>query len=206
MPPGAVITGDIVASTQLSKAELTKLLKNMHSLLASYPHEFFRGDSFQVVVKPADDAFLLLLKLRTAAKKITASTVSDIRASIGIGNLKQPVKNIRTASEEAFVLSGRIFEQLKPAERLCIAAPEKNIVVNKALHVIAYFTDYLFERMTVKQAEVVYELLSQKTQKDVAKTLKKSQATVHKHAQAAGWPQLETLLGDYRSLVNTILS
>lgn len=204
----AVITGDIVASTQLRKPELAKLLKTLQLLMVPYPHEFFRGDSFQVYLKNAEEAFQLLLTLRVAAMKIqvdNASSASDIRASIAIGKVKPPVTSIGTAIDEAFVLSGRLFEKLRSPQRLLIAAPEKNVTVNTAFHLLASFTDFIFERMTVKQAEVVYELLLRKTQTDVAKTLKKAQATVHKHAQAAGWPALENLINDFKLLTGNVI-
>lgn len=208
MATSAVITGDIVASTRLPKPILNKLLKKLAALMAPYPHEFFRGDSFQVYLKSAGDAYLLLLKLRVAALKLETDSVtpaSDIRAAIGIGHVKTPVYTIRTVTDEAFVLSGRLFEQLKTAHRLLIAAPEKQAVVNTGLHVIAGFTDFIFERMTLKQAAVVNELLSQKTQMETAKALKKSQATIHQHAQAAGWPALESLAADYQTLISAII-
>ena len=57
----AVITADIVASTQLSRTDSKKLMKNLLLLLNPHLHEFFRGDSFQVYVKSAEDALPLLL-------------------------------------------------------------------------------------------------------------------------------------------------
>lgn len=207
MATSAVITGDIVASTRLPKPVLNKLLKKITAVLAPYPHEFFRGDSFQAFIKSADEAYAVLLRLRLEALVLeagTAAPASDIRASIGIGQVRPPVNTIRTATDEAFVLSGRLFEQLRTAHRLLIATPEKNTVVNTGLHVLASFTDFIFERMTSKQAAVVKELLQQKTQVEVAKTLKKSQATIHQHAQAAGWPALEKLTADYKRLIGAI--
>jgi hypothetical protein len=42
------------------------------------------------------------------------------------------------------------------------------------------------------------------TQTDTAKRLKKSQATIHKHTQAAGWPEIEKLLEEYKNLITLI--
>ena len=208
MTKSAVITGDIVSSTQLSKPMLNKLLQNLRDMLAPYPHEFFRGDSFQVLIKDAQEAYNLLLQLRMIALKLTpdkAYPVTDIRASIGLGSVKFPVKNMGTATDEAFVLSGRLFEQLKTGERLLIASPEKNKDINTGLRLIAGFTDFILQRLTAKQAEVLYELLLQKTQSEIARTLKKSQVTVHKHAQAAGWSALEKLITEYKLLAGSLI-
>ena len=202
MDLSAVITADIVNSTKISKADYKKLLKNLTVILQEHKHEFFRGDSFQVLVKSPGEALRVLLQTRTAAMKLSASAmpVADIRASIGIGNVKLPVKSFQTASGDVFILSGRAFDKMEKDERLIIVCNEKNKAINSGLKVISQFIDYLFQRLTFKQAAVVYELLMDHTQTDTAKRLKKSQATIHKHTQAAGWPEIEKLLEEYKKL------
>jgi hypothetical protein len=207
MPISAIITGDIVASTHLQKPLLKELLRNLQMTFSSFQYEFFRGDSFQVYVKEATDAFPLLLKIRVLAMKAAAKQqkpVSDIRASIGIGYVKQPLKTISTATDEAFVLSGRLFEKLAPPGRLLIASPEQNAAANSGFRLIALFTDFIFSHMTVKQAEVVHELLQKKNQQETAKILRKTQVTIHKLAQAAEWPTLEKLMSEYKKLTDTL--
>jgi hypothetical protein len=200
----AVITADIVNSTRLSKTEYKKLVKNLEDILEPYQHEFFRGDSFQVFVKSPNEALRVLLQARTVAMKLSETSPSDIRASIGIGQVKLPVKSFQTASGDVFILSGRSFDKMIKDERLIIVSEEKNKAVNLGLKLISQFIDYLFQRLTFKQAAVVYELLMDRTQIDTAKRLKKSQATIHKHIQAAGWPQTENLLSDYKELIALI--
>ncbi len=204
---GAVITADIVNSTKLSKAEYKKLMKLFTPVLEQYQYEFFRGDSFQVVFKSAEDALRILLKLRTIAIKLSSEeTPADVRASIGIGNVKLPIKSLKTTTAEVFVLSGRAFDKLPKDERLIIVCNEKNKAVNLGLKVVSQFVDYLFRRLTVKQAAVVYELLLQQTQIETAKRLRKTQSTVHKHTQSAGWLEIEKLLADFQNLVQLIES
>lgn len=203
----AVITADIVNSTQLSKPAFRKVVKQLTDLLQPYQFEFFRGDSFQVLLKTPSEALRLLLQLRASAIKwSTMTTPADVRASIGIGNAKRTIKDLKTASDEVFVLSGRAFDKLEKEERLTIVCNEKNKAVNLGLEVLAQFADYIFQRLTAKQAAVVLELLSRRTQTEAAKKLKKSQATVHKHAQAARWPEIQTLLASYENFVELIES
>ena len=205
MSTGAVITADIVNSTRLSKAEFKKLSKSLALILQEHPHEFFRGDSFQVFIKNPAEALRVLLHARTAAIKICSEgTIADIRASIAVGSIKLPVRSLSTASGEAFTLSGRAFDKMGREQRLTIVCDEKNEPVNLGLKVISNFIDYIFHRLTVKQAAVVLELLMSRTQIEIAKRLKKSQATVHKHAQSAGWPQIEKLLENYKDLITLI--
>lgn len=203
--PGAIITADIVNSTKLSRAEYKKIIKLFTPVLEQQQYEFFRGDSFQVVFKSAEDALRILLQLRTIAIKLSSEeTPADVRASIGIGNMRLPVKSLKTNTGEVFVLSGRAFDKLSKDERLVIVCNEKNKAVNLGLNIVSRFVDYLFQRLTVKQAAVVYELLLQRTQTEAAKRLRKTQATVNKHTQSAGWPEIEKLLTDYQNLVQLI--
>ena len=206
MSLSAVITADIVNSTRLSKAEYKKLIKNLAIILQNYQHEFFRGDSFQVLTKSPNEALKILLQTRTAAMKLSESPmpVADIRASIGIGHVKFPVKNFQTASGDVFILSGRAFDKMEKDQRLIIVCNEKNKAINLGLTVISQFIDYLFQRLTFKQAVVLYELLLDRTQVDAAKKLKKSQPTVHKHSQAAGWNEIEKLMEEYKNLIALI--
>lgn len=205
MNHGAVITADIVNSTRLSKAETKKLLKNLNLILQGYQHEFFRGDSFQVFIKDPQDALRVLLQVRIAAVKISSeAAIIDVRGSIGIGSVKLPVRSLSTAAGEAFTLSGRAFDKMGRDQRLIIVADEKNETVNLGMHILSGFIDYIFQRLTVKQAAVMFELLMNRTQIEAAKRLRKSQPTVNKHAQSAGWPQIEKLLENYKNLIRSI--
>jgi hypothetical protein len=205
MTASAVITADIVNSTALARTELKKLIKNLESLLEKYRFEFYRGDSFQVYVKSPAEALPLVLKARATAMRYSASSSpeTDIRASIGIGRVKPPVKILHTNTDEAFVLSGRAFDSIG-GERLLITCDEANKKIQPGLRIAAHFADYIFRRITTKQAAVVLELLMKRTQVETARKLKKSQATVNKHLQAAGWPDIEELLNEYRLLTEAI--
>lgn len=203
---GAVITGDIVNSTKLSKQEYKTLVKNLMTIFQPFQSEFFRGDSFQVFVKSPADALKVILQSRTMAINLTgrSTPLTDIRASIGIGQVKTPLKTFQLSSGEAFLLSGRNFDQMPRTTKLSIICGEKYAAVNKGLTVLSRFVDYIFERLTLKQAAVVHELLMGHTQTETARRLKKSQATVNKHTQAAGWSEIEKLLLSYQDLTELI--
>lgn len=202
----AVLTGDIVNSTKLKPVAEKKLIKILQTVLANYQFEFYRGDSFQVFVKNAEEALEIALLCRTAAISISKSDQdikSDIRISIGIGMVQLPVKNLATAKGSAFVLSGRAFDEfLKTDARLSIAV--ENGLANTAVEIISDYLNQLFKVMTYKQAEVIFELLQHKTQQEVAKFLKKSKSTINQHVMAGGWNEIEKLLQQYKSIVHQL--
>jgi hypothetical protein len=201
MPIGAVITADIVNSTLLTPADEKKLVETLSLVLTSNKYEFYRGDSFQVYIKKPQHALNVLLQTRTIARKISPD--HDIRASIGIGEVNTHLRKLSTATDEAFILSGRSFDTLsKTSNRLTIKS--SNEIFNHAFKVISIFVDYIFNSLTEKQAEVFFALLGDNTQSEVAKKLKKAQSTVNKHIQSGGWHELAEVLHEYRAIVSKI--
>lgn len=210
MPIGAIITADIVNSTLLSAKQEKSLIDTLSAILKPYIYEFYRGDSFQVYVQYPEDALKVVLQLRLAAKKIpfkSHTSRCDVRASIGIANVgSSPIKHLKFTGTDAFIISGRAFDEMDMDTRLVIEAFDRKIdkKINPGLKVIAYFIDYIFKRLTIKQAMVVAELLSGKTQIDIAKKLKKTQPTINKQVQSSGWAEITKVIYEYQQLVNQL--
>jgi hypothetical protein len=203
----AVLTGDIVNSTKLLPAAERKLLKILHQVLAPHRFEFYRGDSFQACIQNAGEALQTALLCRTAAISISrdkAAVPSDVRLSIGIGKTKIPVKILGAAKGEAFILSGRTFDEItKTGARLAIATTHQ--LANEGLQVIAGYINALFTDMTAKQAGVIFEMLQGQTQQAVAAKLKKSRSTINQHVSAGRWPEIEKLLQQYKNIINHLI-
>jgi len=202
----AVLTGDIVNSTRLKKVTEKKLLKILTAALAKYQFEFYRGDSFQVYVKNPVEALQTALLCRTAAISVSKNetiNLSDVRISIGIGAVTMQVKTLGTAKGEAFILSGRAFDEMTGKDtRLVIATA--NSLANAGLQIIADYLNAVLKVMTGKQAEIIFELLQGKTQQEVAKLLKKSKSTVHQHVTAGRSSEIEKLLRQYENIINQL--
>ena len=202
----AVLTGDIVNSTKLGAATEKKLVKTLQQLLADYQFEFYRGDSFQVYLKEANQALQTALLCRSAAISITQgeqTIASDVRISIGIGQVNTRVLSLGATKGEAFVLSGRAFDEIAGTDtRLIIST--SNLLANEGLQVIADYINAIFKVMTGKQAAVILELLKGLTQQEVADKLKKSKSTIHQHVNAGKWPEIEKLINQYENIIKHI--
>jgi hypothetical protein len=199
----AILTCDIVNSTKLTSAKEKKLIASIKEIFLQNKIEFFRGDSFQVYIKEPENALVLSLLCRAAAMKLfkeQKAIVADIRISIGIGEVKQPVRALTTAKGEAFLLSGRTFDVMaKSNQRLAITV--NNSLANQGLQVITDYINHIFEKISGKQAEVIFELLKGETQQAVAKKIKKTKSTVHQLTTAGQWPQIEKLLQQYYNII-----
>jgi hypothetical protein len=206
MPLVAVITADIVNSTRLKKAEEKILINELSAILKSYKFEFYRGDSFQAYIPDPKEALKVVLQARAAAKRLSSgfsSPFADIRASIGIGDITAQLRDLKTAKGEAFLLSGRTFDEMsKSGKRLKIQSA--NDTINLGLKIIANYADSLFSQLTSKQAAVVFELLTDHNQVETARRLKKSQPTINKHAQSARWMEINNLIEDYQLYINQL--
>jgi hypothetical protein len=205
MASQAVLTGDIVNSTKLHITKEKKLTNTLTEIYKSKncKIEFFRGDSFQAYTRHSSEALRLALLSRAAAISLSKgekTTLSDIRISIGIGAVKNPIRTLKTARGEAFILSGRKFDEIaKTPQRLAIASASP--LANEGLQVIADYLNAIFDVMTGKQAEVILELLKGEMQKSVAKKLKKTKSTIHQRITSGRWPEIEKLLNHYENIV-----
>jgi len=202
----AVLTGDIVNSTRIGKVNERKLLKSLQQVLAAHLFEFYRGDSLQVFIKEPKQALQIALLCRTAGMSITQNDMvasSDVRLSIGIGQVNTSVKALGNAKGEAFVLSGRAFDEIMHTDtRLVISTA--NSLANTGLQVIADYINAIFKVMTSKQAAVIFELLKGESQQQVAVKMKKSKSTINQRVSAGRWPEIEKLLQQYENIINQI--
>ncbi|MDQ6845675.1 MAG: hypothetical protein M3Z92_15235 [Bacteroidota bacterium] len=199
----AVLTGDIVNSTKLSLAKGKTLVKILEQVLKPFRYEFYRGDSFQVLMKDAGSSLRIALLCRTAAISIAEIEKADVKISIGLGDAGARVTTLGSAKGEAFVLSGRAFDEMeKTTSRLVITSAD--VTANISFQIIADYINSIYSRMTSKQAKVIFELLKGNLQQDVVKRLKKSKSTISQHVSSGRWPEIEKILNQYELLVKTL--
>ena len=200
----AIITGDIVNFTKLRPVLEKQLLKSLNSVLKPYPFEFYRGDSFQAYLKDPKVSLRIALLCRTHAIKLTKEKNKasyDVRLSIGIGTISEPVKKLASAKGEAFLFSGRAFDELREKDaRLIITTG--NSLINTGLEILADYINAIFSNMTAKQAEVISGLLTGLTQQEVAADQGKSKSTVSQLAASGRWEEIEKLLQHFENLIN----
>jgi hypothetical protein len=199
----AVLTGDIVNSTRLSPTQEKRFFDLLARFAAKHKYEIFRGDSFQIYVDDPRDALHMALVCRSLAIELTENGERyDVRISIGIGEVNLPIKNLGIAKGEAFLLSGRNFDDLGDTRRLAISCG--NEIADIGLEVVADYLDNIYQGMTAKQAALITELLSGTTQQQVSITLNKAKSTISQLAAAGRWPEIEKLLQQYKNMIEKL--
>jgi hypothetical protein len=196
----AVITADVVDSSILSEAEK----KFFQEKIEGYKEKeivlkprFYRGDSFQLAVKPIA-ALLLALKFRIEIKQWKEK--NDVRVSIGIGEISNWNDDVLLAGGSAFELSGKNLDNLKETG-LNMIIVTGNAELDDELETYCYMADEFVKNQTAVQASLVFQMLNGVPQIEIAKMLNISQPSVSKSLKAANWKLIERFLKRYERII-----
>jgi hypothetical protein len=198
----AVITGDIVGSSKLPKAQrrvLTGLLQEasretMKAFSKDVPFavDVFRGDSWQLLVSDPTQSLRVGLFFRACLRsQAERGQGLDTRMAIAVGRVDFVRGRVSQGDGEAYRLSGRGLESLPRKQRLGLAFPAGG--QREAVSVIVRLIDALAQEWTGKQATAIRGALRGWTQEKIAKSWpeKISQQAVTKHLEGAKWPAVE---------------
>lgn len=190
----AILTGDIVKSSRLSRNERDALFTALKSgaaeveaLQAEPPlFERFSGDSWQMLVQP-ELALRACLLMRAFIRQ--ESKAFETRISVGVGTI-EPLspEGLGASDGPAFQASGRGLKALKGAQYFCVNTPELPVFI---------LADEISKKWTQAQARVLAISLMRPhpTQETVAGRVGISQQSVRNHLIAAGEPALLSVLG-----------
>lgn len=204
MKIGAIITGDIVDSTKMTKSERTTMLQLLQSLserlspLCKTNIEIFRGDRFQLRVTEPTKTLQIALAIRAiirANKFVGNNEQWDACLAIGIGTLDYETDSLSTSDGEAYRLSDR-----RLGARLYIDTPWEE--VNKELMVSTLFADDIVTGWTQSQSRIMFEkLVKDQNQEQIGKILEVSQQSVSKTLKAAKCHIIYSCIGRFEELV-----
>ncbi len=180
----AVITGDIIRSTDIELAHrqlLLSTIENVTKQLESYSPmklQFFRGDSFQIVLEDISNAAAVTIMLRAALKSATPQDEQlwDARVALGVGTIDFESGDVVTSDGEAFRLSGRGLDNMK-GQSFGVFTPWKD--TNDELELTSLFVDKLITGWKKNQAAVIfYSIGMGMTQIEIATIMNTSQQNV----------------------------
>jgi hypothetical protein len=198
----AVLTGDIIGSTGLSVAELaaTRALveryvrgfKPQPGQVACGAPEFFRGDSWQLLVKEPRWALRVALTIRA---QLIAQLGVGTRMALGVGTAEHiDVRHVSLSTGEAFTLSGRALDAMTGYFDLTGALPARAGPLARWLPALLHVVSTLVRPWTRRQAQIVSLALlpDNPTHEWIAKSLSPPVAkqTVSESLGGAGWRAL----------------
>lgn len=198
----AVLTGDIVGSSNLKPAQRKKLLSELKSTskeirklykdVIPFDVDIFRGDSWQLLVTEPRLALRIALLFRSTLKGKMNIREFDSKIFIGVGTINSlPGERVSLGNGDAFVFSGRGLEKLKKY-RMGIDYPAFD--KNEYLNLIVQLIDVFAANWTIKQSTSISGALKGWTQKRIADSLELKQQTVYDHLIGSYLPHIENAL------------
>lgn len=218
----AVISGDIIAYTSLSVEEKLLLEDNLSHLIKIIDEKFnaftriIKGDYIECAMLEPKYSLQIALLIKSFVKlhanKSTGSIKNNrkkyykafgVRMAIGFGDLERFDVTKGIIDGEAIYLSGRAIkdEETHNKTRIVIkntlffaSADEKlNIELNAMIQLI----DFIINKSTGKQSEVLFYKLLDYNEEDISKILTISQPVVNKHSTSLGWNVIENSINYY---------
>jgi len=217
----AVITGDLVGSTKLTPDELSLARERFRDAIVVARRwnlgvkiselDFFRGDSWQLLVHDPTMALRLAVFLRVSLLSMSLADLlerkkfkADTRLSIGIGPV-ETISNDRVSLSqgEAFVLSGHNLDRLSGHSNMAIGVADGLDHANvEWLPVVVQLLDSLIGGWTTRQAETICLVLDPEPpqQDEIAKLLNTSQPAVSRSLLTAKWDAIERTIKHFKKL------
>ena len=222
----AVISGDIIAYTALSEQNKIIVEQKLQELFALLKQKYpifcriVKGDTIECVIEKPEDAFEIALLIKCFIKSVPINEKGNkrfkyfknygIRIAIAIGALNRYDKQKGIIDGEAIYLSGRKIndESTHHKKRIVIKNTlffvSKDELLNKQFQTIFALVDFILNKATGKQCEVVfYKVLGYK-EKEIAKKIGVSQPVINQHSLSVGWNALEQTITYFRETINTI--
>ncbi|MDC6384903.1 transcriptional regulator [Flagellimonas taeanensis] len=192
----AVLTGDIKNSTEHKTAKWLPILKQALDRYGDEPSdwEIYRGDSFQLQTEP-EKALEASLYIKACLKQVRQM---DVRIAVGLGKKTYDAKKITESNGEAFVNSGKCFENLKK-QNLAIKTSNAsfdghiNLLLELALLTMDNWTPAISK--TVKSAIENPEM----NQRELASLLGKSQGNISEELKKAGFDEVRKMIDFYKT-------
>lgn len=200
LPMIGVITGDIINSRAATNPdEWLSRLKTVLSAEGPAPKmwEVTRGDSFQVEIIQPENALRKALHIKALIKRVAGL---DVRMGIGIGTKTYDAPKISEANGDAFVRSGRLFDQLKKST-LAIKSPWEDM--DKAINMCLELAALTMDRWTPNSAEIMALAIENpgKTQLELGNILQISQGRISERQQRAGYEEIMKMEAYFRESI-----
>ncbi|WP_348344671.1 SatD family protein [Ignavibacterium sp.] len=205
----SVITADIVKSSKLSISKHKKLIevikicateiKKVFPATLQYAPEYFRGDSWQVVLKKPEYALAIALYYRAFIKANMEINTIDARMAISLGSIDFVKKSFGVG--EAYKTSGEAID-IKGKRRLKFIYDKKEI--SELLDLLVENSDFISSRWTVRQCKVILLSLKGYNQLQIAKKIKVTQQAVSQQLDSAGWSVISKNIAYFQNTIEKL--
>ncbi|WP_394220524.1 hypothetical protein [Alteromonas gracilis] len=185
-----VLTGDITNSQSFGNGDFDNILAALREQLSNYATRYsgdfdvYRGDAFQLVVRQPQHCMQIAIRLRLALKAYSPSV--DVRISVAVGEAQFRPSEVKTGTGEAFVLSGRGLDSIKPHY---IAFYSSDKTLENQTQLLTRFADAHISGLTQTQSQTLlaYIEAEDKSHESVADILDKNRSNVSRILNASNY-------------------
>lgn len=206
----SVITADVVKSSKLSIAKHRKLvdvikkcgneLQKIFPAAFQYTPEYFRGDSWQVVLKKPELALKIVLYYRAFIRANMKLNSMDARMAISLGSIDFVKKSFGVG--EAYRISGEAID-IKGKRRLKFIYNESEI--SELLDLLVENSDFISSRWTVRQCQIMLLAVKGYNQLQIARKIKVTQQAVSQQLDSAGWAVISRNINTFQKRVEKLI-
>jgi hypothetical protein len=216
----AVLTADLIDSSLYEEEVLKEVLDTLVSEFEHITQKYgqnavrfsiYRGDSFQGVIKEPEEAFSIAMQIKAAINRIhlkktkkgrAYSKIADFKIAIGIGTQDLEREAIAESNGPAFQYSGRTLDEMKNENRKT-GIKTSFEEINEEFNTSFLLLDTITDKWSTASAEVVYFLLRDLKEREIAAKIDISQSAVNQRKKAAGWEAISLLQTRYRKVIAT---
>jgi hypothetical protein len=177
---------------------------------------FFLGDSVECFLPDPHDALRAALILKAGVKSFKPDTLAEyskvkvksrklfeeygVRIAIGIGQMDLSLIEKDIFKGGAITISGRLIAEQKTSNRERVTVKNTLFIGSEnsdhpyLFQPLFALLDTLFNRMTIRQSEIIYLKLLGFSEQQISKELDIKQPTVNQHSTSAGWNSVEEAL------------
>lgn len=213
--PIAVLTGDVVSSTSLSREVRSRLPDVLRSVGTQIGEHFeaagpsridiFRGDGWQLVLRKPAAALRVTLYFQSRLHAMSSAETILSRTAIGIGSADFiPQDSVSEGDGAAFRLSGKALEEMDRNRQLAIEVDDETSSCGcQGLPTILALIDALAKRWTAKQALAVSGALRGLRQEQIGSEWEPAPVTqqaIAQHLESAGWSAVEEAVAHFEHI------
>lgn len=204
-----IITADIIESTEINfdyrNILFSKFNEGLDIIKKEYAieYEWYRGDSFQVKILNCINSLkiILLIKFWIKSFEKEAKKSYDVRISLGIGKSELSQNLLATSDGEAYRISGRNLDSLKPNKQTIIV--DSNDSNSKYLKIESLLLNAIIDNITPIQSKVLFYKLRGIKEDEIAKQLDLAQSTINQHSNSGNWGTISKYLDYFEKIYAT---
>lgn len=203
----AVITADLIGSSEYTEADWITMNAKIRRFLDRWNTDedtlyiAYRGDSIQGLLQDASQAMRHAIYLKAFIKSTELSgskraAMADVRVSIGLGEVNYRGESIMESNGEAFQNSGRSLDRItRTGETIAFTTSSES--QNQEWDVIMSLVDEVMSRWTIASSEVIWRILDERDDNEIATDLGISRSAVSQRKKQAGWDAIQKTLKHY---------